>query len=112
MKTIAVGVTDYAHFDQRVELEGVTYVLTFHWNARRNLWALDVALPGEDPAVAGISIVSNRLLLSRYHYRTGVPPGELVAIDPTLLLDGPRFDWSGFFLAYFSASEVASKVIE
>lgn len=112
MKTIAVGVTDAAHFEQRVELEGVTYVLTFHWNARAGLWSFDCALPGEDPAIAGVTIVANRLLLFRYHTIDGVPPGEIMALDPTQLRDGPGFDWSGFLLTYFTADEVESGVLE
>lgn len=111
MKTLAVGVTDAAHFEQRAELDGVTYVLTFHWNARMGLWAFDVGLPGELASVAGITVVANRFLLLRYHTREGVPPGELLALDPTQLLNGPGFDWSGFTLCYFSADEVQSGVI-
>lgn len=108
MISIAVGVTDFAHFDQRVELEGVTYILSFHWNARMNLWTLDIGLPGEDAAVAGVTVVANWALFSRYHYLPGVPPGELMAGDPTFTLTGPGFDWSSFTLYYFTAAEVAA----
>jgi hypothetical protein len=111
MQTIAVGVTDQAHFDQRVELDGIVYVITFHWNARMGLWTLDVGLPGADLAAAGVTVVSNRFLFARYHYRDGVPPGELMASDPTGLIAGPGFDWSGFTLCYFTADEVTSGVI-
>jgi hypothetical protein len=106
MQTISVGVTDFAHFVQRVELEGIVYALTFHWNARRGLWHLDCGVAGADASVAGVAIVANRFLLARYHYLGGVPPGELMALDPTALLAGPGFDWSGFTLVYFSAAEV------
>lgn len=108
MQVISVLVSDFAHFDQRVELDGTTYVLTFHWNARMGLWMLDIGLPGEDVAVAGVTCVANRFLFERYHYRNGVPPGELMASDPTLQLTGPGFDWSGFTLIYFTSAEVAS----
>lgn len=111
MQTIAVNVSDFAHFDQRVELDGVTYSLTFHWNARMGLWMLDVGLPGANVSVAGVTCVANRFLFARYHYRDGVPPGELMASDPTGLRTGPGFDWSGFTLCYFTADEVASGVI-
>jgi hypothetical protein len=111
MQTIAVTPNGFAHFDQRVELDGTTYVFTFHWNARMNLWMLDVGLPGEDVAVAGVTVVSNRFLFRRYHYRNGVPPGELLALDPTNLLTGPDYDWTGFLFCYFTADEVSSGVI-
>lgn len=111
MQTIPVGVTDFAHFDQRVELDGVVYIILFHWNERQGLWTFDIGLPGADAAAAGITIVANRLLLHRVHYLEGVPTGELMASDPTFLLDGPGFDWSGFTLCYFTADEVASGVI-
>jgi hypothetical protein len=112
MKVIPVLVGDAAHFDQRVELEGVTYALSFHWNARRSLWTLDVNAPGADfddtNGVAGITVVANRFLLLRYHYRDGVPPGELLANDPTLALDGPGFDWSGFTFVYLTHDEAVT----
>ncbi len=111
MQTIAVGVTDFAHFDQRVELDGAVYVITFHWNARAGLWFLDIGLPGADVAAAGVAAVSNRFLFHRYHYRDGIPPGELMALDPIAQVAGPGFDWSGFTLCYFTAGEVASGVI-
>lgn len=114
MKVIPVIVGDAAHFDQRVELEGVTYVLSFHWNARRSLWSLDVNTPGADfddtTGVAGITIVANRFLLWRYHYRDGVPPGELLAGDPTLTLDGPDFKWDGVTLCYLTHAEALAGV--
>lgn len=108
MQTIAVNASDLAHFDQRVELDGVTYVITFHWNARMGLWMLDVGLPGADVSVAGVTVVSNRFLFARYHYRDGVPPGELMAWDPTERIAGPDFDWSGFTLLYFPRAEIES----
>lgn len=111
MQVIPVGVTTLAHFDQRVELDGIVYVLACHWNARQNLWAFDIGLPGADAAVAGVTVVANRFLFQRYHYRDGVPPGELMAGDPTLRLTGPGFDWSGFTLFYFTAAEIASFAI-
>lgn len=112
MKVIDVGVTDFAHFEQRVELEEVTYILTFHWNARMGMWALDVGLPGEPPAVTGIVAVANRPLLARYHYLAGVPTGELVALTSDLTSDGPAFNWENHLLAYLTAAEFSTGVLE
>ena len=112
MKIITVGVTDAAHFDQRVELEGVMYLLSFHWNARMNLWTLDVGLSGEATAVHGVTVVANRPLFGRYHYIEGVPPGELIAVTSDLTADGPRFDWSGHMLSYLTAEEFSTGVLE
>ena len=112
MKVITVGVTDAAHFDQRVELDGVMYLLSFHWNARMDLWTLDVGLSGEATAVHGVTVVANRPLFARYHYLDGVPPGELLALTSDFTADGPRFDWAGFDLAYFTAAEFATGELE
>jgi hypothetical protein len=112
MKVITVGVSDAAHFDQRVELEGVTYVLSFHWNARQNLWTLDVGESGEATAVHGVTVVANRPLFARYHYRPGVPPGELIAITSDFTADGPRFDWSNHLLCYITAAEFSTGELE
>ncbi len=112
MKVISVGVSDAAHFDQRVELEGVTYVMSFHWNARQNLWSLDVGESGAPVAVHGATIVANRPIFGRYHYRPGVPPGELIAFTADFTADGPRFDWSGHMLCYLTAEEYATGTLE
>jgi hypothetical protein len=58
-----------------------------------------------------VACVCNRFLFARYHYRDGVPAGELLALDPTDLVTGPGFDWSGVTLCYFTADEVSSGVI-
>ena len=113
MKVITVGVTDAAHFDQRVELDGVFYSLGFHWNARMNLWTVDVGLAGETPVVHGVTIVANRPLFARYHYIEGVPPGELIAFTSDFTADGPRFDdWENYLFSYLTADEYATGELE
>ena len=80
-----------AFFQQRVELEGVSYTFDFAWVARARTWALAILSDEGVLALSGIAIVANRPLLSRFHH-LAVPPGELFFIDATGLVDAPAFD--------------------
>lgn len=96
-----------AFFQQRVELEGVNYTLDFAWNARMGpagAWGLSLLSDEGALKVAGIVVVANRPLFRRFHYIDGVPPGELMFIDPTLSVPAPGFDGLTE-LIYFTKAE-------
>lgn len=95
-----------AFFQHRVELEGTFYVLDFNWNARAARWFMSVLSDDGVLLVAGIAIVNQRLLLRRYKYRGGLPPGDLAFIDLTSTIDAPNYD-QFTRLVYFTAAEIA-----
>lgn len=53
-------------FAQTVELQGVTYVLEFQYNAREQRWFMDILDVGETPLVRGICLTINRDLNGQY----------------------------------------------
>src|SRR5690242_14218702 len=86
--------SDTAFYDQRVELDGVTYILSFTWNARggtNGTWTLSISDAAQTPIVSGITIVSDVLLLRRYKYLGTLPLGDLMAVDLTKTIDAPGY---------------------
>ncbi len=65
-------------YDERVELDGVEYVLTFAWNARRERWAFSVnGLDGADiltGQTVSLGIILNRRAVAG-------PPGVFMAVS-------------------------------
>ncbi len=108
MQTIPLP-TGAAFFAQRVELEGVSYLLDFSWNARQAAWILSVFDADGNALVRGITCVSNRCLLRRYKSNALLPRGDLMFHDPTRTIDVANFDQFGtdVSLIYFLAEEVA-----
>ncbi len=102
--TLTDGQTAY---DQRTELDGVEYLLTFRWNARRERWTLSI------DGLDGTSILTGQtvsLYVPLNRRAVGGPPGVLLAVpedastDPPGLLDlGARVK-----LQYWTAAEVAA----
>lgn len=108
MQTIPVT-QGSAFFQQRVDLEGTTYVLEFSWNARASRWFLSVLNQDDVLLVAGLAMVSNRLLLRRFKYLDGMPSGDLVMADLTETIPYAGYDQLGtdVTLVYFTAAELA-----
>ena len=72
-------------FNQRTVIDGVTYVLTFRYNARMDRWILDVADANQNTLVAGAVIQGGWPVISRYRgIAIGIPVGAFLAIDMTL----------------------------
>jgi len=99
-----------AFYDQRVELDGTTYVLDFAWNERGRSWFLTVNTADGAPIVSGLAVVSNWPLLRRFKYKPELPGGELVAVDLTGTYDAAGYTDLGtnVQLTYFTAAEVAA----
>lgn len=81
--TLTDGTTAY---DERVELDGVEYLLTFLWNTRRERWSFSInGLDGADILTG--QTVSLQVPLNRR--AVGGPPGAFVAVSLTDNLDPP-----------------------
>jgi hypothetical protein len=79
---------DVPYFEQETQLDGVTYLLTFRWNDRQEMWFLTVSDIDGDAIVSGLAMVQNWSLL-RLVTDERRPPGRLVVFntenrDPTL----------------------------
>lgn len=67
---------------QRVALEGVEYILDLRWSSRASRWTLDLFAASGAAIYSGIALTLAEPLLGPLHLVTGMPPGELVLIDP------------------------------
>lgn len=77
LATVTDGTPDYRF---RSELDGVTYTLELHWNARLEAWFLDVGDVDGNVLKHGIRVVVGWPLLFRA-VDEDLPPGDLMAID-------------------------------
>lgn len=90
-------------------LDGVTYQLSFVWNARAGAWYLSIADASGVDLLTGIKLVSNRPLLQRFRWIVGLPPGEISAVSFDGSIDYAQYTDLGVsvLVYYFDASEVA-----
>lgn len=102
-------------YDQRVTLDGQAFILTFAWNERAGAWYLSIADADGVALLRSRKIATGVPLLSRFRYLDGIPPGELIALDPSGTYDyagytelGPR---RGVTLYYADAAEVADATV-
>ena len=93
-------------YEYSIQLEGVSYRLTFTWNERTKAWYLDIADDNGTEIVSGKRIIHTWPLFGRYALDT-LPPGSFFA----LVLDDsdldPLFEDLGtrVSLTYLAASE-------
>lgn len=101
--------SDLPHFDLVQVLDGVSYLLTFHWNTRSEAWYLSLSLEDETVVWAGVKLVVNWELQARGVHPSR-PPGLLMAFDDAARKTDPGLEDLGkrVKLYYFDASEVAS----
>jgi len=109
MITIIPVQQNVSAWSQRTPLDGVDYQLDFAWNTTAGAWYLSLSDTQGNPIVSGLKLVSNRPLLSRFHFIAGTPPGELSAVDlsGTISYAGLTDLGGAVQLAYFDAAEMA-----
>jgi len=93
-------------YDERVELEGVEYLFTFAWNARRERWAFSIASLDGAPILTG-QTVSLGVPLNRR--AVGGPPGVFIAVSNTDDVEPPALTELGerVSLMYLEAADAA-----
>ncbi|MCP4967372.1 MAG: hypothetical protein GY926_19340 [bacterium] len=93
----------------RVRLDGSFYRLSFAWNTRFEYWAASVESDSGDAVLLG-SVVRADTPMTLAHQQTGMPLGELVAIDTSGAgLDPGRNDLGERVeLLYVTASELSA----
>lgn len=93
-------------YDQRTQLEGVEYLLSFRYNLRRELWTFSIQALDGTPILTG-QTVHVGVTLNRRAVRG--PPGVLLAISETDDIASPMFHELGerVKLCYLLAAEVA-----
>ena len=109
MQTIAIA-QGKARFQQRAELDGVNFILDFEWVERAGAagtWALSLFTDAGALLVAGLTVVSNRLLLSRFKYIEGMPAGDLMFASYGEDVEAPGYD-NFTEMVYVTAAELAA----
>lgn len=75
--TLTDGTTAY---DQRTELDGEEWLLTFRWNARIDRWFMSIAALDGTPVLTGAGV---SLLVPLNRRAVGGPPGVFLAYSET-----------------------------
>lgn len=76
---------------QEVTLENVPYRLVFKWNTRGEYYTIDFQTAEGTLLLAGVKMALNAAMLRRHPGR-GLPPGEILVIDPSGAYDKIAFD--------------------
>ena len=74
-----------------IALDGVRYKLKFYFSFRQDIWFLDLQTDNQTDLLLGIKIVPEWGLISRFKI-TGLPPGDIIAIDSSELQLPPGRD--------------------
>jgi hypothetical protein len=94
---------------QEVTLEDTPYRFSFKWNTRGEYYSLDIATAEGVLLIAGLKLALNAALI-RKHPGRGLPPGELLVIDPSGAYDAIAFEdvETRISLVYVTESEYAA----
>lgn len=82
---VVVPVAVLPALTEEVTLDGIPLRLGLAWNDRAAHWSLSFFDRDGNPLVEGIRVVPYYELIRQFPGR-GLPPGELVAMDPSLQL--------------------------
>lgn len=98
------------YYTIRVRLDDHDYTLEFRYSPRAARYYLNIFDAEDNALVCGIKLVSNLQLLRYYHFRDGVPPGELMvtctSTDTTSPALGELGEDQRCQLTYFTHAEV------
>jgi len=72
----------FSNFSQQMDLDGVSYNLTFLYNSTTLQWTISISDIDDVHIIDGLKLVLNSNLFSQYP-SIGLPPGELYCIDTT-----------------------------
>ncbi len=96
-------------WNQRVILDGAAYLLDFNWNGREGAWFISLSDAEGVPLVMSRKVVTNRPLFGRFKFLTGMPAGDLFALDPSGQIQYASYTelGSAVELFYFDGAELA-----
>jgi hypothetical protein len=97
-----------AQWQQQIELDSQTFILSFRWNAMNEYWVMDILTRDLVPIILGIKVVANYNLTAQY-IADGQPNGDIVCEN---IIGGQgkiqRFDMGAVAeLIYYSQGEFA-----
>lgn len=86
--------TDLPAYDFSLTLEGSIFYFSFEWNERGQFWVMDILDQDQSYIVAGVRMVSDVDLLSRFK-DTRLPKGTFLITDTSGKSRDPSFDTFG-----------------
>jgi hypothetical protein len=96
-----------AYHSFKTRLQGRDFIFRLSFNEREERWYLSLLDEEETPLLQSVKLLANWPLLRHYRFDPRLPPGELMAIDPTGNGDPPTLDELGeglrVELTYFEA---------
>lgn len=97
-------------YTTRITLDGVSYGLELNWNGRAGAWYLSLYDTAGNPLLLSRKLATNFPILKRFRFIDGLPPGEIIAVDPSYTLDYAGYtelgELRGVTLYYVEASEI------
>lgn len=96
---------ELAKYEFSITLEGVVYILRFHWNFRTLLWYMDIASRDGTDILCGLPLLYAVNLTDRFVMET-IPPGDFMVFDSTGKMEAPNYKNFGrtVQLLYFEAA--------
>jgi hypothetical protein len=98
----------------QVELDQVTYTLTFQWNVRDGGWYLTIADAVGNPILGSQRVVVDFPIGLNQSYNPSMPPGSIQFIDTSGQGLDPALDGSDLGgrvqMLYFDAAEIVSQL--
>jgi len=75
-------ITEVSAYQYQITLDGEIYIFVFRWNTVNEYWTFDILDFASNPIAVGIKMIINYPLIKRYA-SSALPPGELIAVDPS-----------------------------
>lgn len=98
--------TDSDYYDEKVALDGVMYVLAFHWNERMELWVMDIKDTNGGELLMGLPLLADGPVNGSFIGTVpGAPLGAFYIVDEAGLGRVPDHDnfGNGVTLVYSEA---------
>jgi hypothetical protein len=102
--------TESPRWEYYMELDGIVFVFSFHWNDRGQCWYLDIWDSLRMPIISGLRLTPNYLLLKSYRAQVPQIPGDFIVWDTMQDSNPPEIGFDGlggrFVLLYITKSEL------
>jgi hypothetical protein len=69
-----------ANYSMKLDLDGVTYTLSFRYNTRFAFWSMDIADAGETMILSSIPLLLGTIFLNKFP-NSNIPQGELFMLN-------------------------------
>lgn len=101
---------DEPAFSYAIQLDGVTYRLSYHWEERTASWYVDLADAEGVPLVSGIRLDHRKNLWGRYKADARLPAGNALCFSMNDDAARPTFESLGraTVIVYYEQGEVVS----